>query len=99
MKKLQSFLLNHKFLIINIFIILYFIINFFDGNRGYISFQKKKIEYDKLSNIENLLKIDNKRLIIENNSLSRNIDLDFLDEIYRGKFALGKKNEKLLIIK
>ena len=99
MKKLQSFLLNHKFLIINIFIILYFIINFFDGNRGYISLQKKKIEYDKLSNIENLLKIDNKRLIIENNSLSRNIDLDFLDEIYRGKFALGKKNEKLLIIK
>ena len=61
--------------------------------------KKKKIEYDKLSNIENLLKIDNKRLIIENNSLSRNIDLDFLDEIYRGKFALGKKNEKLLIIK
>ena len=99
MKKLQSFLFNYKFLIINVFIILYFIINFFDGNRGYISFQKKKIEYDKLSNIENLLKIDNKRLIIENNSLSRNIDLDFLDEIYRGKFALGKKNEKLLIIK
>ena len=99
MKKLQSFLFNYKFLIKNIFIILYFIINFFDGNRGYISFQKKKIEYDKLSNIENLLKIDNKRLIIENNSLSRNIDLDFLDEIYRGKFALGKKNEKLLIIK
>ena len=28
-----------------------------------------------------------------------NIDLNFLDEIYRGKFALGKKNEKLLIIK
>ena len=99
MKKLQSFLLNYKFLIINIFIILYFIINFFDGNRGYISLQKKKIEYDKLSNIENLLKIDNNRLIKENNSLSRNIDLNFLDEIYRGKFALGKKNEKLLIIK
>ena len=99
MKKLQSFLFNYKFLIINIFIILYFIINFFDGNRGYISLQKKKIEYDKLSNIENLLKIDNNRLIKENNSLSRNIDLNFLDEIYRGKFALGKKNEKLLIIK
>lgn len=99
MKKLQSFLFNYKFLIINVFIILYFIINFYDGNRGYISFQKKKIEYDKLSNIENLLKIDNNRLIKENNSLSRNIDLNFLDEIYRGKFALGKKNEKLLIIK
>ena len=62
-------------------------------------YKKKKIEYDKLSNIENLLKIDNKRLKDENNSLSKNIDLNFLDEIYRGKFALGKKNEKLLIIK
>ena len=99
MKKLQSFFLNYKFLIINIFIILYFIINFFDGNRGYISLQKKKTEYDKLSNIENFLKIDNTRLKNENNSLSENIDLNFLDEIYRGKFALGKKNEKLLIIK
>ena len=99
MKKLQSFLLNYKFFIINIFIILYFITNFFDGNRGYISLQNKKIEYDKLSNIENLLKIDNKRLKDENNSLSINIDLNFLDEIYRGKFALGKKNETLLIIK
>ena len=28
-----------------------------------------------------------------------NIDLNFLDEIYREKFAIGKKNEKLLIIK
>ncbi len=62
-------------------------------------YKKKKIEYDKLSNIENLLKIDNKRLKDENISLSINIDLNFLDEIYRGKFALGKKNETLLIIK
>ena len=70
MKKFKSFLINYKFLIINTFIILYFIINFFDGNRGYISLQKKKIEYDKLSNIEKLLNIDNKRLLNENNSLS-----------------------------
>ena len=92
-------MINYKFLIINTFIILYFIINFFDGNRGYISLQKKKIEYDKLSNIEKLLNIENKRLLNENSSLSNNIDLNFLDEIYREKFAIGKKNEKLLIIK
>ena len=61
--------------------------------------KKKKIEYDKLSNAEKLLNIDNKRLLNENNSLSINIDLNFLDEIYREKFAIGKKNEKLLIIK
>ena len=99
MRKLKSFLVNSKFLIINTFIILYFIINFFDGNRGYLSLQKKKIEYDKLSNIEKFLKIENKKLLDENNSLTRNIDLNFLDEIYREKFAIGKKNETLLIIK
>jgi hypothetical protein len=99
MKKFKSFLNNSKFLVINAFIILYFIINFFDGNRGYISLQKKKIEYDKLSNVEKLLNIENNRLINENNSLTKNIDLNFLDEIYREKFLLGKKNEKLLIIR
>ena len=62
-------------------------------------YKKKKIEYDKLSNAEKILNIDNKRLLNENNSLSINIDLNFLDEIYREKFAIGKKNEKLLIIK
>ena len=99
MKKLKSYLINSKFLIINTFLILYFIANFFDGNRGYISLQKKKIEYDKLSSIEKLLNIENKKLQNENSSLSDNIDLNFLDEIYRKKFAIGKKNEKLLIIK
>ena len=82
MKKLKSYLINSKFLIINTFLILYFIANFFDGNRGYISLQKK-IEYDKLSSIEKLLNIENKKLQNENNSLSDNIDLNFLDEIYR----------------
>tara|TARA_B100000963_G_scaffold353530_1_gene368359 strand:+ start:4291 stop:4590 length:300 start_codon:yes stop_codon:yes gene_type:complete len=99
MEKFNSFLEKYKFLIINSFIIMYFIINFFDGNRGYFSFQKKKAEYDKLSNVEKLLKIQNNKLINENKSLTHVIDLNFLDEIYREKFAVGKKNEKLLIIK
>ena len=99
MKKFNLFLITYKFLIINSFIILYFITNFFDGNRGYLSFQKKKIEYDKLTNVEKLLNMQNKKLINENMSLSQNIDLNFLDEVYRQNFAIGKKNEKLLIIK
>ena len=68
------------------------------GTEG-IFLYKKKIEYDKLSNVEKLLNIENNRLINENNSLTKNIDLNFLDEIYREKFLLGKKNEKLLIIR
>ena len=99
MKKFNLFLITYKFLIINSFIILYFITNFFDGNRGYFSFQKKQIELDKLTNVEKLLNMQNKNLVNENISLSQNIDLNFLDEVYRQKFAVGKKNEKLLIIK
>tara|TARA_B100000963_G_scaffold343227_1_gene344840 strand:+ start:1152 stop:1451 length:300 start_codon:yes stop_codon:yes gene_type:complete len=99
MKNFKLFLVNYKFLIINTFIILYFIVNFFDGNRGYISFQKKKVEYDKLSNVEKLLKMENNKLLIENKLLSKNINLNYLDEIYREKFVVGKKNEKLLIVK
>ncbi len=99
MRKFYYFLSNYKFLIINSFIVLYFVINFFDGNRGYISFQNKTVEYDKLSNVEKYLKIENKILINENISLTKNIDLNFIDEIYRDKFVVGKKNEKLLILK
>ena len=99
MRKFYYFLSNYKFLIINSFIVLYFVINFFDGNRGYISFQNKTVEYDKLSNVEKYLKIENKSLINENISLTKNIDLNFIDEIYRDKFVVGKKNEKLLILK
>ena len=66
---------------------------------GISHFKKKKIEYDKLSNIEKYLNVENIRLINENNSLTKNIDINFLDEIYREMFAKGKKNEKLLIIK
>ncbi len=99
MRNFNLFLIKYKFVIINSFIILYFIINFFDGNRGYFSYQEKLIEYDKLLNVEKNLKIQNNKLINENKSLSQNIDLNFLDEIYREKFAVGKKNERLLIIK
>ena len=99
MKKFYLFLGKYRFLVLNTFIILYFIINFFDGNRGYISFQKKKIEYDKLSTVETILKIQNSKLLNENKSLTNDINLDLLDEIYREKFVIGKKNEKLLIIK
>ena len=99
MKKISLFLLKYKFLILNSFIGLYFIINFFDGNRGYISFQTKKVEYDKLSSVEKFLKVQNTNLISENISLTKKINLNFLDEIYRNKFVIGKKNEKLLIIK
>jgi len=98
-KKFTLFLKSYKFLIINLFLILYFIINFFDGNRGYFSFQNKVLEFKKLTEIEKTLKIKNKQLKNENEALTTKIDTNFIDEIYRKNFLVGKKGEKLLIIK
>ena len=99
MKKFLLFFKNYKFIIINIFLIMYFVINFFDGNRGYFSFQNKKLEYQSLVEVEKNLKIKNQQLKEENEALTTKINLEFIDEMYRKKFLVGKKGEKLIIIK
>ena len=99
MKKFFLFFKNYKFIIINIFLIMYFVINFFDGNRGYFSFQNKKLEYQSLVEVEKNLKIKNQHLKEENEALTTKINLEFIDEMYRKKFLVGKKGEKLIIIK
>ena len=99
MKKFFLFFKNYKFIIINIFLIMYFVINFFDGNRGYFSLQNKKLEYQSLVEVEKNLKIKNQQLKEENEALSTKINLEFIDEMYRKKFLVGKKGEKLIIIK
>ena len=99
MKKFFLFFRNYKFIIINIFLIMYFVINFFDGNRGYFSFQNKKLEYQSLVEVEKNLKIKNQQLKEENEALTTKINIEFIDEMYRKKFLVGKKGEKLIIIK
>ena len=99
MKKFFLFFKNCKFIIINIFLIMYFIVNFFDGNRGYFSFQNKKLEYQSLVEVEKNLKIRYQQLKEENEALTTKINLEFIDEMYRKKFLVGKKGEKLVIIK
>ena len=78
---------------------MYFVINFFDGNRGYFSLQNKKLEYQSLVEVEKNLKIKNHQLKEENEALTTKINLEFIDEMYRKKFLVGKKGEKLIIIK
>ncbi len=99
MKKFKLFITGYKFYIINLFLIFYFTINFFDGNRGYFSLQKNKVEYNELIKVEKDLREKNIIFKNENEALTKKIDLNFLDEIYRKNFVVGKKNEKLIIIK
>ena len=95
MKKIKLFINEYKFYIINLFLIFYFTVNFFDGNRGYFSLQKKKVEFKELTQVEENLRKKNIILKNQNEALTKKIDLNFLDEIYRKNFVVGKKNEKL----
>ena len=88
---------KQKFTLISIFLFLYIIVNFLDGERGLISYyEKQKIKEQLLKEkkilTEQLVIVDKK-----NSLLTNNIDLDYLEILYRKKFTVGKPNEKIYI--
>jgi len=100
MKKFIFYFIQKKFLLLNLLIFSYIFLNLLDGNRGYFSYVSKneilksKITQEKkLSEDLNLLKIKNSMLI------EKNLNLDFLDQLYREYFTVGTKGEKIYINK
>ena len=97
--KLIQILKNKKIFLLNIFLTLYVSINLIGGERGLVSyFEKKNIEK---SLIQEEIKLTQKLKEIEkkNKLLSENIDLDYLDTLYREKLKFGKKDEILIRLK
>ena len=86
-----------KFTLLSIFLFLYLILNLLDGERGLISYYSKQNAIKKLINEEKLL--NNKLELIEkeNSLLTGAIDTDYLETLYRKKFMIGKKTEKVYI--
>ena len=87
-----------KFFLILLIIFLYILYNFFGGDRGLIEYFKKKVllkEFEQ-KNLEINKEIN--FFAKKNDFLSANINRDYLDEIYRDYFVLGKKGEKIYII-
>ena len=94
-----SKLKKNYFLLISTCLFLYFFFNLIDGERGLVSYIKKKtivnelnIKKDKINHDINIL--ENKNLL-----LTKNLDLDFIEILIREKFLFGKKDEKIYIIK
>ena len=87
------------FLSISTFLILYFFFNLLDGERGLLSYLKKKKALIDLQNKELLLSNKIKNLELKNSLLTDNLDLDFIEILIREKFLFGKKEETLYIIK
>ena len=87
------------FLSISTFLILYFFFNLLDGERGLLSYLKKKKSLIDLQNKELLLSNKIKNLELKNSLLTDNLDLDFIEILIRQNFLFGKKEETLYIIK
>ena len=92
--------INHiKFTLISTFLFLYVLLNLVDGERGLISyFEKQEIKKNLLQEKETLVEHLN-QIEKKNNLLTRSIDIDYLETLYRQKFMVGKSNEKIYIEK
>ena len=89
---------KNYFLLISTFLIIYFIFNLLEGDRGLFSFFKKNNQLKDLQTekIELTNKIQN--FEFKNTLLTNNLDFDFVETLIRKKFLFGKKNETLYII-
>ena len=85
-----------KIYFFQIFLTLYIGINLISGERGLISYFEKKNFKNKLSIKSTELKKNVELVEHKNKLLSENLDLDYLDTLYRSKFKFGKKNEVLI---
>ena len=90
---------NNYFLLASIFLILYFFFNLLSGERGLISYFKKKQILIDLKQEELLITGEIKDLDFKNSLLSDNLDLDYIETLIRERFLFGKKNETIYIIK
>ena len=89
---------KNYFLLITTFVILYFLFNLLDGERGLFSYIKKKEILKNLQKSEQdyVDKIEN--LEFKNSLLTTNLDLDYIETLIRSKFFFGKKEDTTYII-
>jgi len=95
---LQKIKKNYFTLIIT-FLIIYFFLNLLDGERGLISYFKKKNVLLDLNRQQFSLINEIEEIELKNSLLTNNLDLDFIETLIRKNFLLGKKGEKIYIIK
>ena len=69
------------------------------GERGLISFFKKKEILNDIKKEELRLISQIKDLDFKNSLLSNDLDLDYIETLIRERFLFGKKNEKIYVIK
>jgi len=86
-----------KITLISVFLFLYVMLNLFDGPRGLISYFENKNIIKTLSNEKKLLTKKLNLIEQRNKMLTDKIDLDYLEILYREKFMVGKRSEKVFV--
>ena len=84
-----------KFTLIVVFLFIYVLINLLDGQRGLISYYEKQKIKEQLIKEKKTLFIKLAMVENKNKLLTGNVDLDYLEIIYREKFMVGKPNEHI----
>jgi len=97
MRLIES-LKKKKFLLFNIFFILYIGINLIGGERGLISYFDKKNTYEKLMEEDKVLTAKLKNLDHKISLINKN-DPDYLDMLYRQKFNYVTEDEIIIKLK
>ena len=90
---------KNYFILIITFLFIYFFFNLLGGDRGLISYLKKKDIYNELKIKKTDLTLKIQELEHKNSLLTENIDLDFIEILIRDKFLFGKDGETTYIIK
>tara|TARA_B100001057_G_scaffold486931_1_gene568845 strand:- start:653 stop:949 length:297 start_codon:yes stop_codon:yes gene_type:complete len=97
--KLLNFFKTKKLLLLNILLTFYIATNLIGGERGLISFYEKERIQENLLHEENKLSKELDDLEKKNRLLSTNLDLDYIDMIFREKLKYGKKDEIIIKLK
>ena len=97
--RLFNFLTKKKLLLLNILLTLYIATNIIGGERGLVSYYEKEKKQKNLIEKKNLLSEKLNEFEKKNKLLSTNLNLDYVETLYREKLKFGKKEEIIIKLK
>ena len=97
--RLFNFFIKKKFLLLNIFLTLYIATNMIGGERGLISYYEKEKKQKNLIEKKKILTEKLNEFEKKNKLLSTDLNLDYVETLYREKLKFGKKEEIIIRLK
>ena len=97
--KLLNFFKTKKLLLVNILLTFYIATNLIGGERGLVSFYEKERMYKNLIQKEKEISKKLNEFEKKNKLLSTDLNLDYVETLYREKLKFGKKEEIIIKLK